>query len=132
VAAHDPPYQASACAAFPQDLFKKVKKALSIRGPTFIHVLAPCPPGWRYPSGKSVEMGRLAVRSGMWILYEREFGKVTINGPSRAAIMKPIPLEEYLAPQGRFRGISQEAVAALRAQADRTAKKLQAEEKGIC
>ena len=49
VEAHDPPYMATACSAYPQDLFKKVTKALSIRGPKFIHILAPCPPGWRYP-----------------------------------------------------------------------------------
>ena len=64
IAAHEPPYQATACAAYPQDLFKKVAKALTFRGPTFIHVLAPCPPGWRYSTEKSVEMGKLAVRTG--------------------------------------------------------------------
>ncbi|MDD1716249.1 MAG: thiamine pyrophosphate-dependent enzyme, partial [Methanolinea sp.] len=87
VAAHNPPYMATACAAYPRDLFKKVEKALSIRGPKFIHVLAPCPPGWRFPSEKSVEMGKLAVKTGMWILYEREQGKVTISGPSKAAMV---------------------------------------------
>jgi hypothetical protein len=132
VAAHNPPYMATACAAYPKDLFSKVQKALSIRGPKFIHVLAPCPPGWRFSSEKSVEMGKLAVRSGMWILYEREFGKVTINGPSKAAMIKPIPLEEYLEPQGRFKGISSEAVAMLRSQAERNAMRLKREEEGIC
>ncbi len=132
VAAHNPPYMATACAAYPKDLFSKVQKALSIRGPKFIHVLAPCPPGWRYSSEKSVEIGRLAVKSGMWILYEREFGKVTINGPSKAAMIKPVPLEEYLGPQGRFKGISREAVATMKSQAERTAKRLKMEEEGVC
>ena len=50
VAAHNPSYLATACAAYPQDLFKKVGKALSLRGSKFIHVLAPCPPGWRFSS----------------------------------------------------------------------------------
>ena len=45
--------QATACAAYPQDLFKKVQKALTFRGPSFIHVLAPCPPGWRYLDGEN-------------------------------------------------------------------------------
>jgi len=132
VAAHNPPYMATACAAYPKDLFSKVQKALSIRGPKFIHVLAPCPPGWRYSSEKSVEIGRLAVKSGRWILYEREFGKVTINGPSKAAMIKPVPLEEYLGPQGRFKGISREAVATMKSQAERTAKRLKMEEEGVC
>ena len=77
-------------------------------------------------------MGRLAVRSGMWILYEREFGKVTINGPSKAAMIKPVPLEEYLEPQGRFKGISPEARALLRSVAERNAQRLKKEEEGIC
>ena len=55
VAAHDPPYQATACSAYPLDLFKKVSRALEIPGPKFIHVLAPCPPGWRFPTEKTIE-----------------------------------------------------------------------------
>jgi len=132
VAAHNPPYMATSCVAYPQDIFRKVEKALSIRGPTFIHVLAPCPPGWRFSSDMTVEIGKLAVRSGMWILYEREYGKVTINAVSKAAIRKPIPLEEYLAPQGRFKGISRQAIDTLKSQSERTAKRLQLEEAGTC
>jgi pyruvate ferredoxin oxidoreductase beta subunit len=131
VAAHDPPYMATACSAYPQDIFKKVQKALSIRGPKFLHILAPCPPGWRYPSEKTIEMGKLAVKSGMWILYEREYGKVTINGPSKAAMIKPVPIEDYLSVQGRFKGISKDAIASLKSQAERNAKRLSQEEKGI-
>jgi len=132
VAAHEPPYQATACAAYPQDLFKKVVKALTFRGPTFIHVLAPCPPGWRYPTGKSVEMGRLAVKTGMWILYEREYGKLAITAPSKAAMRTPVPLEEYLAPQGRFRGIDPKIVDQLKQHIARNQKRLSQEEAGVC
>ncbi|MEM2124726.1 MAG: thiamine pyrophosphate-dependent enzyme [Methanolinea sp.] len=132
VAAHDPPYMATACAAYPKDLFSKVKKALSYRGPTFIHILSPCPPGWRFPAEKTVEMGKLAVRTGMWILYEREQGKVTVNGPSKAAMVRPLPVEEYLRAQGRFRGISSEAVARMVADARALAERLKKEEEGTC
>jgi pyruvate ferredoxin oxidoreductase beta subunit len=132
VAAHNPPYMATACVAYPQDIFRKVEKALSIRGPTFIHVLAPCPPGWRFSADMTVEIGKLAVRSGMWILYEREYGKVTINAISKASIRRPIPLEEYLTPQGRFAGISRQAVDTLKSQAVHMAKRLQLEEAGTC
>ncbi|MEI6841056.1 MAG: thiamine pyrophosphate-dependent enzyme [Methanomicrobiales archaeon] len=132
VEAHDPPYMATACSAYPHDLFKKVTKALSIRGPKFIHVLAPCPPGWRYPTEQTVEMGKLAVKTGMWVLFEREYGKVTINGPSKAAMIKPLPVEEYLGPQGRFKGISREAVDALVSLARRNAKRLSLQEEGVC
>ena len=132
VAAHDPPYMATACAAYPLDLFRKVKKALSIRGPTFIHVLTPCPPGWRYPTGKSVEIGKLAVKSGMWVLYEREYGNVTISSPSKTALKKPVPLEDYLAPQGRFAGIDAKTVTILKQRIEKNLQRLVQEEKGIC
>lgn len=132
VAAHRPPYMATACPAYPKDLFQKVKKALSYRGPTFIHILSPCPPGWRFSTEKTVEMGKLAVRTGMWILYEREQGKVTINGPSKAAMVKPLPVEEYIRAQGRFRGISAETVARMVDDAAALARRLQKEEEGVC
>jgi pyruvate ferredoxin oxidoreductase beta subunit len=128
IAAHNPPYMATAAAAYPQDLFKKVQKALTFRGPSFIHILAPCPPGWRFSTEKTVEMGKLAVKSGMWILYEREFGKLSINPQSKAAMKRPIPLEEYLAPQGRFKGIDAKILETLKQNLAKNIRKLSAEE----
>jgi pyruvate ferredoxin oxidoreductase beta subunit len=132
VAAHEPPYMATACAAYPQDLFRKVQKALSIRGPTFIHVLTPCPPGWRYSTEKSVEIGKLAVKSGIWVLYEREYGHLTISSPSKIALKKPVPLEEYLAPQGRFRGLDPKTLGILKQRIAKNLEQLAQEEAGVC
>ncbi|MCX6681500.1 MAG: thiamine pyrophosphate-dependent enzyme [Methanoregula sp.] len=132
ITAHDPPYLATACSAYPQDLFKKVKKALAIRGPAFIHILVPCPSGWRFPPEKTIEIGRLAVKSGMWILYEREYGRLAISSPSKAAMKNPIPLENYLAPQGRFAGISPKALDILKQRITQKIQRLTEEEKGIC
>ena len=72
-------------------------------------------------------MGKLAVKSGMWVLYEREYGKVTIGAQSKVAMKKPIPLEEYLAPQGRFKGIDPKTVESSNSGLQRLAK-LAAEE----
>jgi pyruvate ferredoxin oxidoreductase beta subunit len=130
VAAHDPPYMATACAAYPQDLYKKVQKALSFSGPKFIHVLAPCPPGWRIPTEKTIEIGKLAVKTGMWVLYEREYGKLSITAPSKAAMKKPAPLEEYLTPQGRFKGIDPKTIEQLKQRLSRNLQKFAAEEAG--
>ncbi|HIH85547.1 MAG TPA: pyruvate synthase subunit beta, partial [Methanoculleus sp.] len=121
-----------ACSAYPLDLYKKVRKALSIRGPKFIHILAPCPPGWRYPTEKTVEMGKLAVKTGVWVLYEREFGKLTINGPSKAAMRKPEPLEDYISGQGRFKNLSPETLDLMRQQVEQNIQRLAREEEGIC
>ncbi len=64
----------------------------------------------------------------MWILYEREYGKLTINAQSKVAMKKPIALEEYLAPQGRFKGIDEKTIEMLRQHLAKNMKKLLAEE----
>ena len=102
VAAHDIPYVASACPSYPFDLMNKVKKGAEIKGPAYIHVLAPCPTGWRFPIDLTIEIGRLAVETGAFPLYEVENGryKLNIDRPN----LKPV--EEYLKSQGRFRHLS--------------------------
>ncbi|WP_067077095.1 thiamine pyrophosphate-dependent enzyme [Methanoculleus horonobensis] len=132
VEAHNPPYMATACSAYPLDLYKKVEKALSIEGPKFIHILAPCPPGWRYPTEKTVEMGKLAVKTGTWILYEREFGKLSISGPSKAAMKRPALLEDYIKGQGRFKNVSPETLDLMRQQVQQNIQRLAREEAGVC
>jgi len=132
VAAHNPPYMASACAAYPRDLFKKVQKALTVRGPTFIHLLAPCPPGWRYPADQSITVGKMAVKTGMWVLYEQERGSLTINGPSRAAMKNPAPLSDYLSLQGRFKRIDRRQVEELESRVTGNLDRLRKMEEGIC
>jgi pyruvate ferredoxin oxidoreductase beta subunit len=132
VEAHNPPYMATACSSYPLDLFKKVQKALSIEGSKFIHLLSPCPPGWRYPAEKSIEVGRLAVKTGAWILWEREHGNLQISGPSRAAMKKPLPLEEYLKIQGRFRAITPAQVKELQRAIDQTRERISCEVKRPC
>ena len=86
------------------DLFHKVEKALTFRGPSFIHLLAPCPTGWRFPHEKTIEVGRMAVKTAAWVLWERVHGSLTVSGPSRSPLKKPVPLPDYLGMQGRFPG----------------------------
>lgn len=101
-AAHDIPYTATATIAYHVDLEKKIKKALKINGPAFIHIFAPCPTGWRYPSNLTVEISRLAIQTGVFVLWELEgsnFNNIKIT-------KKPVkrkPVEEYLKLQGRFK-----------------------------
>ena len=106
IRAHHLPYAAQACVSYPEDLYKKVKKAKSIKGPKFIEILAPCPPGWRFSMERTVEMGRLAVETGAWALYEFENEVITFNGKSKLILEKKIkrkPIEEWIRYQGRFR-----------------------------
>jgi pyruvate ferredoxin oxidoreductase beta subunit len=106
ILAHHIPYAAQTCVSYPEDLYNKVKKAKSIKGPKYIEILAPCPPGWRFGMEKTVEMGILAVETGAWALYEYENEKMTFNGRSKLILEKKIqrkPVEEWIKYQGRFR-----------------------------
>jgi pyruvate ferredoxin oxidoreductase beta subunit len=109
MAAHRIPYVATACPSYPIDFIKKIRKAKEIRGTKFIHTLAPCPTGWRYDTSKTVEMGRLAVQTGMWTLFEIEYGKFKLNPPSDKLIdkAKRKPVKEYLTLQDRFRKLTE-------------------------
>jgi len=104
IAAHHIPYVAQACPAFHMDLIKKVQKALSVDGPSFINILSPCPRGWRYPANKTIEIAKLAVLTGFWPLYEVENGKYRITYKPR----KRRPLREFLEAQGRFKHLLRE------------------------
>lgn len=103
-AAHGIPYVATACPSYPYDLMTKVRRGAEVEGPAYIHILSPCPTGWRYPINLSIEMGRLAVQTGVFPLYEVIHGRYRINMPKGE--LKPV--EEYLRPQGRFRHLPPE------------------------
>jgi len=118
--AHNIPYVATACAAYPLDFAAKLKKAMGIKGLKYIHLLSPCPPGWRFPAEKTVEVGKLAVSTGAWILYEWEGGKYTLTGLSKGLLEKEKrkPIKEYLSTQGRFRQVGEDAANALQDDVD--------------
>jgi pyruvate ferredoxin oxidoreductase beta subunit len=97
--AHGIPYVAVASVGFPQDLQRKVKKALSVIGPKYIQVHVPCPLGWRYEPAFTLEVGKVAVETGLYPLIEYENGKLI----SVRKLNPPKPVEEYLKIQGRFK-----------------------------
>lgn len=96
--AHGIPYVAVASAGFAQDLSRKVKKAISIKGPKYIQVHVPCPLGWRYETAAMFEVAKLAVETGLYPLIEYENGVLTGRRQ-----FTPKPVEEYLKAQGRFK-----------------------------
>mgnify|MGYP000448042883 CR=1 FL=1 len=120
IAAHKVPYVATGNPAYPLDLLAKLEKAKKIRGLKYIHLLSPCPPGWRFPSDKTVEVARLAVQTGMWILYEVEHGVFRLTGPSRALLDKEKrrPVAEYLRMQGRFAHLTNDQIEEIQREVD--------------
>jgi pyruvate ferredoxin oxidoreductase beta subunit len=112
MAAHRIPYVATACPSYPLDFVNKLRKAKEIKGTKYIHILAPCPTGWRYDTSKTVELGRLAVQTGLWSLFEIEYGKFKLNPPSDRLVdkTKRKPIEEYFALQGRFRNLTKKDI----------------------
>ncbi len=116
VAAHNVPYVATASPADPIDMFNKFKKAKNIRGFRYIHIHSPCVPGWRIDSSKTIEVARLAIETGMWVLFEIEHGKFRVTGRSLALLKNPElrkPVEEYIKMQGRFAKMTKEDIEKL-------------------
>jgi len=109
---HRIPYVATASIAFPQDFILKLKRAREVKGLRYIHLHTPCPPGWKYPSDKTIEVARLAVLTGAWVLFEMHRGIFKLTGPSIRLIEKKYRknIEEYLKIQGRFKGISKKMI----------------------
>ena len=102
---HNIPYVATATVAYPGDLYDKVLKARNIPGMKYIEILAPCYLGWQFDMPETVRMSRMAVRSGAWLLWEGENGKISFNHPSSLIISgkkEAAPVDEYLIKQGRF------------------------------
>lgn len=97
-AAHEPAYVASVIGAEPLDLARKVDLAKNIHGPRLILALAPCPTGWDFEPEETVEIGKLAVQSGVWPLKEYRNGQIKHTKIPK----KRIPVEDYLKRQGRF------------------------------
>ena len=118
--AHEIPYVATATVADLRDLEYKVNRAMQFHGARYIHVLVPCPLGWGSASAQTVHLARLAVQTGIFPVYEAEYGEVT----SVMKLRRPTPVEEYLKPQRRFahlfkKGGDQEAIRRIQAGADR-------------
>ncbi|MFH1506815.1 MAG: thiamine pyrophosphate-dependent enzyme [Candidatus Omnitrophota bacterium] len=98
--AHGIPYVATASVGYPQDLQRKVKKALAIKGPKYIQVHVPCPLGWRYEPNKTLEIAKVAIETGLWPMIEYENAKLI--GVRK---IKALPVQEYMKTQGRFKHI---------------------------
>jgi pyruvate ferredoxin oxidoreductase beta subunit len=114
-AAHNIPYVATASPSYPFDLMAKVAKGVAIDGPAYVHILSVCPTGWRCPPESTIKIGRLAVQTGIFPLYEVENGKYKLN----INLSQRQPVQDYLKLQGRFRHLSEEEIKVIQDRVDK-------------
>src|SRR5579884_185315 len=122
-AAHGVRYIATASVGYYRDLEKKVEAAMQFRGPRYLQVHVPCPLGWGHDGSLTIRIAQLAVRVGLYPLFEMIDGKLT----NVRKLPKRLPVDEYLKTQVRFRHLfmangvidSARGLAELQAIADR-------------
>ncbi|MCL7982732.1 MAG: 3-methyl-2-oxobutanoate dehydrogenase subunit beta [marine benthic group bacterium] len=121
LAAHGIPYIATASVAYPVDLVEKVKRARTIRGTRFIHILAPCPPGWKTQNDETIDLARQAVQTRVFPLFEVENGRnwrLTVDHAGD-------PVAPYIRRQARFKHLTDEQVERIQADVDDRWERLQ-------
>ena len=97
-------YVATASPSYPFDLYDKMKKALETEGKSYIHILCPCPVGWQFEPETTVKVGRWAVESRAFSLYE--VGSGFYNQTVKT--LKPRQLSDYIKAQERFSEVTDE------------------------
>lgn len=106
MAMHDLPYVATATPAFMPDLVRKVEKAKTVKqGMAYLHIYNPCSTGWGFIPEKSIQISRQAVRTGLFPLYEAEYGKITLNFRDKEPDVKP-----YLHQMKKFSHLDEAAL----------------------
>jgi len=97
-AAHKPSYVATVIGSEPLDLARKIEKAKQLKGSRLIITLAPCPTGWGFDPKESINIGKLAVKTGVWPLKEYINGEIVHTKIPHSRL----PVEDYLKTQERF------------------------------
>ena len=107
---HNCSYVATASTAFLDDYYKKLKKAVeaSKSGMAYLHVYAPCPTGWRFPSAMTTEVCRMQVLTNFITLWEYD-----PQGGIRFTyrVDKPQPVQNYLKLIGKYQHLSEQQIA---------------------
>lgn len=115
-------YVAAACPSYPFDLYDKMNQAMKISADAYVHVLCPCPPGWRFDADFTVKLGRFAVESRAFPLYEVGAGAYSLSVKTG----KPRPVSDYLRGQQRFEKLTEQDIAGAQASVDGAYRNLEA------
>jgi len=120
MAAHHLSYVATCSAAYPLDLYDKIKNCLHLPGTKYFHIHIPCPPGWGYDPRLGIKIGRLAVETGYYDLYEIINGDFRLTAASEKLMEKRklVPVRDYFRSQSRFKILTDAQIADIQNQID--------------
>lgn len=120
MAAHKLSYVAACSAAYPLDLYDKIKGCMHLPGTKYFHIHIPCPPGWGYDPRHGIKIGRLAVETGYYDLYEIVHGEFKLTAASEKLVEKRklIPVREYFRSQSRFKILTDNQIDAIQNEID--------------
>jgi pyruvate/2-oxoacid:ferredoxin oxidoreductase beta subunit len=108
--AHSIPYMATASPSYPEDYLAKLEKAKQVKeGLVYIHILTPCQTGWQFSSEKAMEVGRLAVETNYFPLWEAVDGNVCFT----KQVDFPKPIEAFTRMMGRYRHLTRREISTL-------------------
>jgi len=116
MAAHDIPYVATATIGFPEDYAEKLNRAMEVKdGMSYIHLLSPCPTGWRFSTALAIEVCRLAVETNYFPLWEYAEGRYRFTYQPK----KPRPIADFLRTMRKFDHLTERDVGEIQALVDR-------------
>jgi pyruvate/2-oxoacid:ferredoxin oxidoreductase beta subunit len=113
---HRPKYLATATLSHLEDFAKKLQKAKEMckEGFVYLHVLSPCPVGWRIDSNQVIEVCRAAVRTNYFPLWEAEDGKPRFT----VEVASPKPITEFTKLMRKFSHLKEDGLAELQKMVD--------------
>jgi len=115
MADHGIPYVATATVSHLEDYARKLTKAMEVKdGLVYIHILSPCPTGWRAPEDSAVELSRIAVETNYFPLWEAERGEFRLTYRPK----NPLPIQEFTNLMGRFSHLTEKELAELQKMVD--------------
>lgn len=122
MAHHGVPYVATANPSFLPDYIEKLKKAMrNKKGMSYIHLYSGCPTGFKHPTEKTIEIGRLAVETNLYPLWECEDGKFRLTYKVR----RRRPIHEYTRTMQKYAHLTDEEIAQLQAAVDEKYRRLE-------
>jgi phenylglyoxylate dehydrogenase beta subunit len=123
MADHEIPYVATATIGYPEDYIRKLRKAMTVTdGMSYIHLLSPCPTGWKTETNRSIDLSRLAVETNYFPLWECEGGSYRFTQQAR----KARPAADFLKSMGRFKHLTDEEVETFQGIVDKRFARIQA------